>query len=96
MHKNILMALTALFFYLANAPSEGADPKNGEKLHGAQCTGCHGSEVYTRADRRVDSLDALGTQVRFCINNVDVQWFDDETDDVIAYLNQSYYRFPER
>jgi hypothetical protein len=38
-------------------------------------------------------LAQLGRQVRFCQNAVGATWFDDEVDDVIEYLNTSYYHF---
>jgi hypothetical protein len=41
----------------------------------------------------VQSLSRLGTQVRFCKDNLGLAWFDDEVNDVIGYLNKEYYRF---
>ena len=85
----ILILLVAGLFLSARA----ADVDNGEDLHFSECTGCHDSELYTRADRKVQNLARLGTQVRFCKDNLGVTWFDDEVDDVIAFLNKSYYHF---
>lgn len=73
--------------------AQAADIENGDDLHFEHCTGCHDSEVYTRDDRKVRDLAQLGKQVRFCKNTLGVTWFDDEVDDVIAYLNASYYHF---
>ncbi len=70
-----------------------ADIENGDDLHFESCTGCHDSSVYTRENRRVSSLKQLGRQVRFCRDTIGVSWFDDEVEDVIAYLNATYYRF---
>ena len=55
--KKILTALLATVF---TAPLHAADVENGADLHFENCTGCHQSEVYTRSDRRVTSLDLLG------------------------------------
>lgn len=85
----ILILLVAGLFLSARA----ADVDNGEDLHFSECTGCHDSKAYTRADRKVQNLAGLGTQVRFCKDNLGVTWFDDEVDDVIAFLNKSYYHF---
>ena len=38
-------------------------------------------------------LAQLGKQVRFCKDAVGATWFDDEVDDVIEYLNATYYKF---
>ncbi|MCP4331683.1 MAG: cytochrome c [Gammaproteobacteria bacterium] len=85
------IAGAGIFLMLGSA--QAADLENGDDLHFEHCTGCHDSAVYTRASRNVQSLDRLGTQVRFCKNSLSLTWFDDEVDDVIAYLNQAYYHF---
>ena len=85
--------LTALLLAAFAVPAAAADIDNGEDLHFSNCTGCHDESVYTREDRRVQSLAQLGAQVRFCKDNLGLTWFDDEVDDVIEYLNQTYYRF---
>jgi len=87
--KRILM----LFVTVLPASALAADIENGEDLHFEHCTGCHGSEVYTRDDRKMRDLAQLGKQVRFCQNAVDATWFDDEVDDVIEYLNATHYHF---
>ena len=82
-----------LFFTVLPGSALAADIENGNDLHFEHCTGCHGSEVYTRADRKMKDLAQLGKQVRFCQNVVGATWFDDEVDDVIEYLNATYYHF---
>jgi len=70
-----------------------ADTEDGKELHGESCVRCHDSGNYTRENRKVTSLPALGTQVRMCKNNLGLTWFDDEVNDVIGYLNKEYYHF---
>ena len=70
-----------------------ANIENGDDLHFEHCTGCHDSSVYTRENRNVRNLERLGAQVRFCKNSLGLTWFDDEVDDVIHYLNKTYYHF---
>ena len=72
---------------------QAQDYANGARLHMQNCSGCHDTSVYTRQPRRVNSLPALGKQVRFCQNNLGITWFDDEVNDVIFYLNRDYYQF---
>ena len=84
------------------APFPKADPAAGQKLYDeAKCSACHaqrfggdGRSAYTRSDRRVKNPDALAKQVRACVTQLNVQWFDDEQENVAAYLNQRYYKFP--
>lgn len=79
-----------------------ADLKNGEQLHNSQCKTCHiqmtggdGSLLYTRDDRRVNSLKALQQRVHRCESNLELKWLDDEINDVVHYLNKTYYHFPQ-
>jgi hypothetical protein len=74
-------------------PASADDAADAEQLHQDNCLQCHGSEVYTRADRKVDSLSALKTQVRMCEQNLGLTWFDDQVDGVASLLNKEYYNF---
>ena len=70
-----------------------ADAEHGQKLHDQQCMKCHDSGVYTREDRRVADRDALVKQVKRCELNLGLSWFDTDINDVVQYLDQSYYKF---
>lgn len=70
-----------------------ADVNTGQELHAANCTSCHDSGVYTRQNRRVNSLAALRQQVQRCERAQGLRWFDDQLESVVQYLNQTYYRF---
>jgi cytochrome c553 len=70
-----------------------ADAGHGKTLVQDNCTSCHDDGVYTRKDRKVTSLAGLGKQVRRCELSLGLQWFDDDVDDVVAYLNDTYYKF---
>ena len=82
------------------ASAQAADLKRGQQLLEENCIKCHasmvggdGSKIYTRADRRIDSLDALDTQVHRCKTSLGVSWPEDQIADVVAYLNHKYYKF---
>jgi len=74
------------------APAAGEQGK-AEQLVSEHCIKCHGSEVYTRPDRKVTSLGGLERQVRRCETALELTWFDDDIADVAHYLNQQYYHF---
>lgn len=88
--KTVSIVLLFIAFW---APGFAANPDNGKELHNEKCTRCHDSAIYTRSNRRVHSLPKLGTQVRFCKDNLGITWFDDEVDDVVLHLNQEFYKF---
>lgn len=65
----------------------------GEVYTDANCETCHGSDIYTRPNRRVHSYSRLEAQVEMCNTMLDVGWFPDEVSAVATYLNQKYYKF---
>jgi len=95
------MKLTLFFFAISLLPAiASADIQRGQTLHEQNCIACHaarfgnnGSDIYTRGNRRVGTLEALQTQVKRCENNLGLTWFDDEVKDVVNYLNKNYYKF---
>ena len=87
---------------MLTSPVFATDIKRGKSLHDDNCIECHvsiqggdGSGIYTRADRRIDSLPALRSQVNRCKDSMGVSWPADQIDDVVAYLNSMYYKFSE-
>lgn len=85
--------VTALLIVAGIGVSQAADIHAGKALTDEHCYQCHGTEVYTRADRKVESLDALGRQVKRCELALGLKWFDEEIENVATYLNQDYYKF---
>lgn len=67
--------------------------KHGKNVHQNHCLKCHTDKLYTRENRIVKSISALGKQVRVCRDNVEAPWFNEDTDAVINFLNKKYYRF---
>ena len=67
--------------------------EHGEKMHTEHCYKCHTDQVYIRDDRFVKSLSALSKQVVRCKDNTGTPWFDDDTQAVVQFLNQKYYKF---
>lgn len=73
---------------------------SGRELHQENCISCHkaqmggdGSAIYTREDRRIESFEALNNQVRRCKTSLGVPWPEHQIDDVITYLNETFYKF---
>jgi mono/diheme cytochrome c family protein len=92
MKTTVLTGITVCL--LAATPAlPAADLEKGKSLVAENCTKCHDDRVYTRKDRRVTTLDGLNAQVRRCESSLGLKWFDDDIDNVAAYLNQSFYHF---
>jgi cytochrome c553 len=88
-----LIALLACCTAGFSASSTAADASRGKSLHNAQCMKCHDTGVYTRADRRIHSLEGLQHQVQRCQNALGGRWADDKVADVVQYLNENFYHF---
>lgn len=69
------------------------DAAKGKALHDRYCTGCHDNGVYTRADRSVGSAEGLIGRVKLCNTQLKTGLSKDEMNDVVKYLNDSFYRF---
>ena len=81
---------------LANAGKDTDTEKQlatGNKLHTEHCYKCHTEAVYIRDDRFVKSINALSKQVVRCKDNLGIPWFDEDTDAVVYFLNEKYYKF---
>jgi len=92
MHKRLLILTTTCLLAAGALPTIAA-ADNGAELHAANCTSCHDDAVYKRKDRRVTSMDGLKKQVQRCELSLGLKWFDEDVDDVVAYLNSTYYKF---
>jgi mono/diheme cytochrome c family protein len=103
MIRNISTVLAgAMLGMLPYAPAFSADAAAGKALHQQHCIACHKrltngkpTSLYTREDRLVTSLDGLRTQVRRCEQNLELRWFNEDIDNVVEYLNQTYYHFEQ-
>jgi len=80
--------------------SVSADINNGKELHDSNCTSCHvsmqggdGSGIYTREHKRIESHPALIKQVKRCRDSLGVPWPEEHVNDVVEYLNSTFYKF---
>jgi hypothetical protein len=94
----ILSAVTLLTLTAVTPPTGSemlfGDAAAGARLHATQCVGCHDSSVYTRKERKIHSLEGLIRQVNFCNTQLKRQLTKDNIDDLVRYLNDTYYRYP--
>ena len=92
--KTILWALLAIILmpgaYAATLPGDSAE---GKRVHDANCMGCHDTGIYTRKDRLVQSLDALKEQLASCAHMAEKEFSASETENLIKFLNDRFYRF---
>ncbi len=80
----------------AAAPTAAAPTDVGGMAHGksvviGQCTGCHGLDVYTRPDHKMQDAQMLDAQVDTCGGAAGID--DASKQDVKDYLAKEVYRF---
>ena len=77
----------------ARAAALPGDAAAGKKLHDSACMSCHNDSVYTRKDRHVTSLQGLTDQIGACGHMKGVTLGKTQVDDLVKYLNQTFYKF---
>jgi mono/diheme cytochrome c family protein len=82
----------ALLAAIAGAQAAG-DAARGEKLHDS-CLSCHGTEVYVPPKRKVKTLAALRKETVRWGDHYNPAFKKAEVDDLVAYLNRDFYKFP--
>jgi hypothetical protein len=97
-HLLLIGLLPALVSLSASAADNALSA--GKKLVDTHCISCHassygsdGSGIYTREYRKVRSFNGLKAQVTNCNTMLNLKWFDDEEQQVVQYLNHTYYHF---
>ena len=91
--KTLISAFFTTAVLAASQTVVATDINLGKSLQQKNCMSCHDDGIYSREDRRVTSSDALRAQVQRCEANLNLQWFPEDVDAVIEYLNTSYYKF---
>lgn len=86
-------ALWVLLTPSAHAAALPGDSAAGKRLHDANCMGCHDTGIYTRKDHFIQSLEALKTQLSDCSHSVNKQFSATETQNIVKYLNDQFYKF---
>ena len=87
-HLRICMITLALALHASPLQAE-----KGKELFEDKCTRCHSTELFTREDRSVKTLEVLNTRVKVCSIAAEAEWADDKISTVVEYLNKNFYKF---
>jgi len=89
-----LISTLALILFATGFSVNAAEPHAGEDIHNQKCMSCHKTDVYTREDRKIKTLQALSSQVNNCMKGAaQAEWTNKQTNNVIDYLNSKFYKF---
>ena len=89
----LLTILVILTSAILATPVLAADAAHGKVLHDKKCMGCHDTHQYTRPNRIIHTFEDLHARVEFCDTASSANFSLDDIDDVVAYLNQKFYKF---
>lgn len=89
----ILSAASLLLLIYLSPAATAENIERGKQLHDENCTRCHQAEIYSRDDRIVHDVEQLKRRVALCEQSVELLWFEEEVNDVSAYLNTYFYQF---
>ena len=90
MKVHIIISMMTLALVSVTSPLQAGE---GKGLYEKNCTRCHGTEVFTREDRGIKSLESLKARVKQCTAAAEVKWVDEEINKVADYLNKNFYKF---
>jgi len=96
----LIHGLLAAIMVFASPALLADSAARGKSLHDDNCVRCHanlmggdGTGIYTRKDRRIDNLSGLKVQVKRCRDALGYPWPDNQVNDVVNFLNNSFYKF---
>jgi hypothetical protein len=92
MSRFLIFLTIAVSLSIATTMPQAAD-FDAASYHDAQCMKCHGTEVYTRDPRRVNSFSALEGQVAMCDANLGTKLFPEDLALLVDHLNTNFYKF---
>ena len=87
----VLVALVPL--HVLAAPPESPSPTRGELLYTTHCIACHTTQMHWRDRKLVTDWASLKVQVRRWQGAAQLNWNEDDIDDVARFLNDAFYRF---
>ena len=95
------ISITVLWGLYAPQVFAAPDLANGKNIDQQKCYACHakktgfgnGDMIYTRSDSKVKSVANLKKMVGLCNTELRLDLFPEDEADVVAYLNQQFYKF---
>jgi mono/diheme cytochrome c family protein len=86
-------ALVLVLLPLAAPAQDGGAESRGRMLYGNHCGACHGTQMHWRDGKLATDWASLKAQVRRWQAAAQLNWSEDDIDDVARFLNDSFYRF---
>lgn len=87
-----IQAWIAVVLFSAALNAKADDFARGSDLYAHHCQSCH-TDVLHRSNQKVKNLVELRARVQAWAAHTGNGWRPQEVDDVVLFLNKSFYRF---
>ena len=91
----VCTALLTSLVLTTSAPVRAENFARGQELYDHHCQSCHEDLLHAR-NRKLKTLDALRERIEAWAVHSGNPWTAEEIDDVLYYLNKSFYRFDQK
>jgi mono/diheme cytochrome c family protein len=92
--RTFAAVLAALLLSPAGAAAQPPSLERGRALYENHCVVCHTSKVHRRYPPSAIDQEALRFIVRVWAEENRLRWGPEEIEDVVHYLDRTYYQFP--
>ncbi len=80
---------------LLSHPAYAQNFMRGQELFEHQCKACHGDPYLGGKESKIKTLSELRKRITSWAIHTGTEWGNAEVDDVLFYMNRSFYRFKE-
>ena len=84
-----------LALLLGQPAAQAQNFARGQELYNHHCQSCHEDLMHAR-NRKLKTLDALRSRIRDWASHTGNTWSAEDVDDVLYYLNKSFYHFDQK
>jgi hypothetical protein len=81
-----------MIFSMAMLVSVTSTAETGKEYVDESCLSCHGVEMFNREESKIKNKFDLRRQVSYCVSHLDVDWFPEDEQSVVKYLNDNFYK----
>ncbi len=76
-------------------PALAENFERGQELFEHQCHACHGDPYLANKKSKIKTLTELRQRITSWADHTGTDWRDSEVEDVLHYMNKSFYHFKE-
>ena len=80
---------------VGSAVAQAQPASRGQLLYDNHCIACHTTQMHWRDKKLVTDWASLKVQVRRWQGTAQLNWTEDDIDDVARFLNDAFYKLPQ-